>query len=568
MVFVVGNMSSEINWDLHDKIHRRSGHITFVYKGYMLLWGGYMENFPNTSNVRTSCEYHSTDELWAYDIHTEVWSRITTKGEIPPRNSGACGVVHDDFLYVFGGYHGVSDNHAAEGNSNQLHRLDLTSMVWKQLYPGGVAPTPCDKLVGWVYNEKLYFFGGFGPAPDIWAPLPFEFVPDQSLESNLQRGWNNQLVSLDVRFCREYLMRGEEVELHWEWPHTTGTIPRPRAAHAADICGSKLYIFGGRLLFCRMNDLHCLDMETMHWSGDMMKFHNEYPEGRSWHSLTFIREDKAILYGGFNQFDTILRDCWLLEVPSMNWELLFYGRPRLWHRAEFLTTGDLMIIGGHKDSITNPIKRVEAVKDKIIHGNGDLPGIQDGSWSLNLVHDPHQRNAFVLPNKSIFVFTGMLDVCSNEDQLAMILAHEMSHVIMSHMEESLSKTHFIQLLLILPVLLLWVILPNEGAVFFHWLTDKITHLMIDLPFSRNIEKEADEVGLMMIAKACYDVREASKLWEKIDKISADKDEEKPIEWLSTHPSFINRKIFIDEQLPIAIRIREECNCPPLSRSRM
>ncbi|XP_046383157.1 kelch domain-containing protein 2-like isoform X2 [Ischnura elegans] len=342
---------------MHDKIHHRSGHITFLYKEYMLVWGGYMENAVERSRIREICVYHNTNELWAYDINTEIWSLILTKGDTPPRNSGACGVLHDDFLYVFGGYHGVSDNFVMEGNSNQLLRLDLTTMTWKQLFPKGVAPSPCDKLVGWEYQGRLYFFGGFGPAPDIWSSGTFDFVPDHSLmETHPQRGWNNQLVSIDVRNCREFLSKGREKELLWEWPKTSGAMPSPRAAHAADICGSKLYLFGGRLKYNRMNDLHCLDMETMHWSGDLKKCHQANPEGRSWHSLTFVEDGKAVLYGGFNQHNIILKDCWVLEVPSVNWIKLCDGRPRLWHRASFLNTGDLIIMGGHKHSITDPGK--------------------------------------------------------------------------------------------------------------------------------------------------------------------------------------------------------------------
>ncbi|XP_071441235.1 kelch domain-containing protein 2-like [Hetaerina americana] len=343
---------------LHDKIHHRSGHITVVFKEHMLVWGGYMENPDEIYRSQVKCDYHNTNELWAYDSHTEIWSLIITKGDPPPRNSGACGVVFDDFLYVFGGYHGVSDGLVEEGNSNQLHRLDLTTMTWKQLFPGGVSPTPCDKLVGWEYNGKLYFFGGFGPAPDIWSSGTFDFVPERMnmLENHPSRGWNNQLVSLDVRCCRELHSKGQEKELLWEWPKTSGATPCPRAAHAADLSGFRLYLFGGRFKSNRMNDLHCLDLKTMHWSGDLTEPHRTNPEGRSWHSFTFVKEGKAILYGGFNQHNVILKDCWILEVPSMNWVKLCEGRPRLWHRALFLKTGDLIIMGGHEHSITDPGK--------------------------------------------------------------------------------------------------------------------------------------------------------------------------------------------------------------------
>ncbi|XP_046383159.1 metalloendopeptidase OMA1, mitochondrial-like isoform X2 [Ischnura elegans] len=205
-------------------------------------------------------------------------------------------------------------------------------------------------------------------------------------------------------------------------------------------------------------------------------------------------------------------------------------------------------------------KRVARVATEIIVKNEDLLGVQDSPWVIILVDDPEQRNAFVLPNKCIFVFTGMLNVCTNDDQLACILAHEIAHVALSHMEENLSKTHLIQMMLFIPFLLIWTILPNESAVFSHWVTHKVTDLMVNLPFSRGIEAEADEVGLLMAAKACFDVRESAVLWAKMDKLVAGNDD---VEWLSTHPSFSTRKSLMEFHIPTAIKVREYCQCPPL-----
>nr|CAD7426041.1 unnamed protein product [Timema monikensis] len=182
-------------------------------------------------------------------------TRVLTKGDIPPRSSGSCGILLDDFLYVFGGFcHYFGEN--AEGNSNMLHRLHIPSRTWELLNPAGrPAPTPCDKLAGWVYKDKLYFFGGFGPRPDLER---FQYEMDQStVYSAMPRGWNNQLVVYNTATnC-------------WEWPKMKGPIPSPRAAHAADITGHKAFIFGGRFKHRRTNDLHSLDLETHTWSGNL-----------------------------------------------------------------------------------------------------------------------------------------------------------------------------------------------------------------------------------------------------------------------------------------------------------
>jgi N-acetylneuraminic acid mutarotase len=98
---------------------------------------------------------------------------------------------------------------------------------------------------------RLYFFGGFGPAPQTNAPFMYLESPSQDYNS---RGWINQFLCYDPE------------ENNWSWPSTKGPTPLPRAAHAADIQNGKVYIFGGRLMDERMNALISLDMETMRWT--------------------------------------------------------------------------------------------------------------------------------------------------------------------------------------------------------------------------------------------------------------------------------------------------------------
>lgn len=68
--------------------------------------------------------------------------------------------------------------------------------------------------------------------------------------------------------------------------------------------------------------------------------------------------------------------------------------------------------------------RVEKVVNRILNSNQDISNIGTKNWTISVVEDDVQ-NAFVLPNGNIFIFTGMLEICDNDDQLAMILAHEM-----------------------------------------------------------------------------------------------------------------------------------------------
>ena len=189
--------------------------------------------------------------------------------------------------------------------------------------------------------------------------------------------------------------------------------------------------------------------------------------------------------------------------------------------------------------------RVVAVSNRLLEGNKDLRQIYDKSWTVTVVDLP-VRNAFVLPSGNIFVFKGMLDLCRNDDQLAIILGHEMSHAILGHVAEQLTRAGFINMLLLVPMAVIWAILPNDGiALVTDWFIQKVTDICFHLPHSRRHEMEADEVGLMMAAKACFDVREAPALWEIMEIIDSldcenEMSTDKDLEFLSTHPVHSSR----------------------------
>ncbi|KAJ8120051.1 hypothetical protein ONZ43_g3139 [Nemania bipapillata] len=86
------------------------------------------------------------------------------------------------------------------------------------------------------------------------------------------------------------------------------------------------------------------------------------------------------------------------------------------------------------------------------------------------------------------------------------------------------------------------------------------HAMLDLVFSRPMDRrqeaEADYIGLMMMAEACYDPREALGFWERLKQ----KQQEEPPEWMSTHPSHDNRIQKIQEWMPKALDKMRDSDC--------
>jgi len=211
--------------------------------------------------------------------------------------------------------------------------------------------------------------------------------------------------------------------------------------------------------------------------------------------------------------------------------------------------------------------RVVRVVNKVINSNRDLRQIYDKTWTLTVI-DEAEENAFVLPSGNIFVYTGMLQACENDDELATVIAHEVAHVVLGHVEEKLTLTSFIQFVLLVPMAVLWAFLPNDGiALVANWFMDTVVDIMVELPFSRDMEMEADRVGLIMAAKACYDVREAPAFWGKLKILSENPQEDKSLEFTSTHPCHETREQTLRNLLSDAIKIRYECGCDRLDQSR-
>ena len=119
-------------------------------------------------------------------------------------------------------------------------------------------------------------------------------------------------------------------------------------------------------------------------------------------------------------------------------------------------------------------------------------------------------------------------------------------IMVSFQAEALNYANFLNGLLIIPMAVLWAFIPSAGIAY---ITDKfvqkVSELIIELPYSRLMENEADEVGLRLAAKACFDVREAPVIWGHmhLEKIMNETEEEQAyrkkgvtLDFLSTHPS--------------------------------
>ncbi|KAI1745181.1 peptidase family M48-domain-containing protein [Xylaria scruposa] len=205
--------------------------------------------------------------------------------------------------------------------------------------------------------------------------------------------------------------------------------------------------------------------------------------------------------------------------------------------------------GGYFLSDWDPRTRmVKRVLQRLI----PVSGMEDDEWEVRVIDDPRTANAFVLPGGKVFVYSGLLPIARNEHGLAAVLGHEIAHNLAEHVAERMSSQIGINILL-------YSLVTLTGG-FGILVTTYLGHTMLDLVFSRPMgrrqEAEADYIGLMMMAEACYDPREALGFWERMKRMH----QGEPPEWMSTHPSNDNRIQKIQEWMPQALDKMHESDC--------
>ena len=159
-------------------------------------------------------------------------------------------------------------------------------------------------------------------------------------------------------------------------------------------------------------------------------------------------------------------------------------------------------------------------------------------------------NAFVLPGNHVFVMTGLFQYVRNEDDLAAVLGHEVAHTLARHAGERISGSVIMSLLSRLALLV-----DPSGLLFA--ISMPTSTILRDLPHSRTQESEADQIGLHLAARACYDPRAAKRVFHAMQNESG---KDGPPEFLSTHPSHKSRISRLDTWEPGAMQVYKRDRC--------
>lgn len=185
------------------------------------------------------------------------------------------------------------------------------------------------------------------------------------------------------------------------------------------------------------------------------------------------------------------------------------------------------------------LQRLRAIAKRIIpHALNWNPRARQWNWEVNLIGSP-QINAFCMPGGKIAFYTGILNTLQlTDDEVAMVMGHEIAHALREHARERMGKGAATNVGANLLTQLLG--LGQIGQTVTHYGAQLLT-----LEFSRSDESEADLVGMELAARAGFDPRAGVSLWKKMS--AANKNA--PPQWLSTHPSGKTRIADIEANLP-------------------
>ena len=164
-------------------------------------------------------------------------------------------------------------------------------------------------------------------------------------------------------------------------------------------------------------------------------------------------------------------------------------------------------------------------------------------WEYILIENKKMKNAWCMPGGKIAVYSGILDITKNTDGLAAVMGHEIAHAVAKHSIERASRGVLINTTFQITDILTGGKISQVNRTTGMDTVGLLAKLGIMNPFSRKQESEADYLGLIFSSLSGYDIRETTKIWERMKKANKGKE---PPEFMSTHPSSSNRVKQINE----------------------
>ncbi|MEK8051962.1 M48 family metallopeptidase [Ideonella sp. DXS22W] len=197
------------------------------------------------------------------------------------------------------------------------------------------------------------------------------------------------------------------------------------------------------------------------------------------------------------------------------------------------------------------VKRLRYIANRIIPLTYDCnPRAKEWRWEVNLIGSK-ELNAFCMPGGKIAFYLGILDRLKlDDDEVAVIMGHEVAHALLEHARERMGKTMATRGAIELGAALFGLGNVGRGVA-------DMGGQLLTLRFSRDDESEADALGLILSAQAGYRPEAGASLWRKM--LAASKGA--PPQWLSTHPSGETRIHEIEARYPRVMPMYEAAAKP-------
>lgn len=167
----------------------------------------------------------------------------------------------------------------------------------------------------------------------------------------------------------------------------------------------------------------------------------------------------------------------------------------------------------------------------------DAPGWK---WEVNVINS-NELNAYCMPGGKIMFYSGLIRQLNlSDDEIAIVMGHEIAHALREHSREQVSQAIAAQTAIGVGAALLGL---GQGSADIAGLGYKA---LIATKFSRTDENEADRIGLELAARGGYDPHAGVSLWQKMAKANSGG---RPPSFLSTHPTDSSRVQQIEALLP-------------------
>ena len=209
---------------------------------------------------------------------------------------------------------------------------------------------------------------------------------------------------------------------------------------------------------------------------------------------------------------------------------------------------------GQLDSQSRPAQRVHKIFNKMVpYANAENHTGQPFNWQIEVIKSK-ELNAWAMPGGKMAFYTGLVESLNlTDDEIATVMGHEMAHALKEHGKKKANMGQFTDVLAGVAHVALSTQIGSDGSAIVVGLTKDWA---LDKPYSRSAETEADEVGLLLMAKSGYNPQAAPGLWDKMQKAS--KSLQGVLDKLSsTHPSDKDRQENLLRLMPEAMALYQK-----------